>query len=773
MSNIQRTFSGDLSTTIALKIYQTLQNARGDANDERETAEKEAEKLGIDPELSRGEFFGDALKYRMTPRFLREKKFGDRFNYPDYFARGQSSQDPLMGVPAHLRGLPEYQQLASEQEKKFRAKNPVINKPIPTSSPTSEKPVKVKDPKLGVLLTAAVEAINNNFNTLSEKLDDTQTAVIQTNEGIFGTIKQLEHNSDMLETKLDSIIDILREQNNLANIKKDEKQIQSREREQEQELDFSGTREILDPGEDKNDVMQLDLLGDISDADAGEQSNPIPYNDLGIGFERGGIASGPDSGYLAKLHGDELIIPLDNNYTQGEPSAIDGKVRPKPQQSMMPQVAERGIMPKAVNASSPKEQPFTQNLFQTVLAAEPQYTPDLAEKTKDLRKVMELPIKATGIVTMSLLQKSLDGMGSLAAGIGDQLREISAPIASAFGVRDTITTNLIRESETQAQEQNRRNIVTETEEPEEQNWFQKLLGLINPRGRGGYGRRGSGGPGKVQRISNNYGTGGPSGLARGLKGSRVGFTGMNFDGFMAMMQGKPYIPSSKPQILGHGAYSAPTLSGAQRYSGGRGSLGGFQRPGGVVNSIVPGGAPSINFIEPQSRVNPTTFNKGRDLATKLQKGAYPNSSRANTFRTQIRTGGVKPPVRGVPKITHPFLMLADMIINDLISPEPTAIYDQMTGPNAMYNDPRLSKEEREKLIMQLNPPTTTFGGRSSIVDMSSRMQSLERLDKNLGTIDPIVINSTDVVEETNDTSASRIGAKGDPGLSILYPSVHN
>ena len=75
--------------------------------------------------------------------------------------------------------------------------------------------------------------------------------------------------------------------------------------------------------------------------------------------------------------------------------------------------------------------------------------------------------------------------------------------------------------------------------------------------------------------------------------------------------------------------------------------------------------------------------------------------------------------------------------------------------------------------MQLNPPTTTTGGRSSIVDMSSRMQSLERLDKNLGTIDPIVINSTDVVEETNDTSASRIGAKGDPGLNILYPSVHN
>ena len=48
--------------------------------------------------------------------------------------------------------------------------------------------------------------------------------------------------------------------------------------------------------------------------------------------ETGGIISGPDSGYLAKLHGNEMVIPLDNNYTQGEPSAVDGKVRPKPQQ---------------------------------------------------------------------------------------------------------------------------------------------------------------------------------------------------------------------------------------------------------------------------------------------------------------------------------------------------------------------------------------------------------------------------------------------------------
>ena len=47
--------------------------------------------------------------------------------------------------------------------------------------------------------------------------------------------------------------------------------------------------------------------------------------------ERGAVFSGPDSGYKVPgltLHGDEAIVPvIDNNYTQGEPSAVDGKVK--------------------------------------------------------------------------------------------------------------------------------------------------------------------------------------------------------------------------------------------------------------------------------------------------------------------------------------------------------------------------------------------------------------------------------------------------------------
>ena len=134
-----------------------------------------------------------------------------------------------MGVPVHLRKLPEYQQLANPKEKAFNQSSYLTGKNVPSnvqSTTTTEKPVKVNDKKLGVFLAQVIKAINANITSLSERLDETQTDVIATREGLFGTIKQLEQNSDLLETKLDAIIDALRDQNNFAKQQKDEEQVQ-------------------------------------------------------------------------------------------------------------------------------------------------------------------------------------------------------------------------------------------------------------------------------------------------------------------------------------------------------------------------------------------------------------------------------------------------------------------------------------------------------------------------------------------------------------------
>lgn len=768
MANISKTYSGDLTGFIAGKIFDIISDARL----EKSKAQEEADKYGVDVNFTPGEFTARSARNDLIKNTLGSK-FVPKTKYPDLLARGQATSDPLMGTPAHLRKLPEYQQLASEEEKKFRSNTKTVpsRKPSESSSSsgitsTTGDPVKVKDQKLGVFLAAVVKSLNANIASINSRIDETESNVIQAKEGIFGTIKQLEQNSDLLETKLDAIIDALREQNLNAKVSEDNIETQKREGELENELDLSGIERIARPDEKPSENIQLNLLEDIKESanDRDEQLS-LPFAGGQEGFERGGIASGPDSGYLAKLHGDEMIIPLDNNFTQGEPSAIDGKVARKPNIGM--QQYERGTNTKDISFN---EFPQTTNMNLGILpqtASIDGKLPDIAEMGRDLTKAMEFTLQSTGIMNMTAMTDAISSMGGLAGEAKEQLTQIISPLAAHFGVSNRIAASMVRSksAERQADKRKEKTKSFSTQSPGRAWW--DPLGLFTGRERN---PGGSGGGTRVERHSTTYrGTGGPSGLARGLKGSRVGFTGMNFDGFMAMMQGKPYIPSSKPQILGKGAYSAPTLSGAQRYAGGRGSLGGAQRPGGVVNSIVPGGAPRINFLEPQAKVNPATFNKGRDLATRLQGGAYPNSSRANTFRTQIRTGGVKVPPKMPPKISHPFVMLADMIINDLISPQPVSTYDQVTGPNAAYNNPKLSEEQRRVLFESVHGPQDS-NKKTDAVNMQSQDLVLSKFIKQNNQLEPIVINNQTGEDGSPDIPLSHITNMGDPGLSLLYPA---
>lgn len=177
---------------------------------------------------------------------------------------------------------------------------------------------------------------------------------------------------------------------------------------------------------------------------------------------------------------------------------------------------------------------------------------------------------------------------------------------------------------------------------------------------------------------------------RGLstRGVQAGFTGMNKEGFDAIMGGDKFrLGRFKPQILGRGAYSAPTMKGAQRYAGTSGSLGGRQTAGGVVKSIVPGGARRINFLEPQAAVAPKTFDKGKVLADKLLSGAYSNSPLANKLRAQLISGVAKTGI-GLTKLFGKAVgILNAPVVGDMLFPEGAGNYSQVSGPNAYYNAP--------------------------------------------------------------------------------------
>jgi len=770
MANFSPTFSGDFSSFLVGKIFDII----SDAKSERAKADKEAAKYGVDVDFTPGEFTARSARNSLIESTLG-RRFVPQTRYPDLLARGQFSSDPLMGTPANVRKLPEYQQLANPQERLFNNSSYITGKNIPssgtrgTTSTTGEKPVKVKDEKLGGYLAAVIKALNANIASINERLDDTEQGVIEAKEGVFGTIKQLEQNSDLLETKLDSIIDALRQQNLLAKTQEDQSEVQRREDETEVEKDLSGTERLIQPDEKKEDTIQLNLLEDIQDAaEKRDEQLSLPLIGGQEGFERGGIVSGPDSGYYTKLHGDEMIVPLDNNYTQGESSAIDGKVAPKPKTPVVPKYEMGTKSPITSDTPLPSMGP---KIFEKSAAVDNKL-PDLMEMGGELQKAMEFPVKAAGIITMNVMQEAVSNMGGLAGGVAQQLKQVSSPLAAAFGVSNTITNSLIRgksvEKETGARKKKTQRYTTDKRR---RAWWDPL-GLFTGEG-GGY-RKGSGGGTRIERYSNDYG-GGARGLARGTR-ARVGFTGMNSQGFNAMMQGQNYVPSSKPQILGQGAYSAPTLRGAERYAGTSGSLGGRQTPGGVVRSIVPANAPRINFLEPQAKTTPEMFNKGRDLATKLMDPNYrPNSATANRLRTQMRTGGVRPPVpRGgvsAKALMNPVQLFLELVWNELTNPQAAGAYDQVTGPNAMYNNPKLSEERRRSLFESVHGPGT-FGQKAAIVNMESQGQALSKFNKQRTSPDPIVINNQTVEDTSVDLQQSHISNMGDPGFSSLYPSPY-
>ena len=142
--------------------------------------------------------------------------------------------------------------------------------------------------------------------------------------------------------------------------------------------------------------------------------------------------------------------------------------------------------------------------------------------------------------------------------------------------------------------------------------------------------------------------GAPKGLSsRGLKTSA---TGVNKAGFDALTSGAKFRQSSKPQILGRGAYQAPKVGrvgklrqggsfGASSYAGSQGSLGGAQQPGGVIASLTPKGAWRLPIIEPQRKVSPKTFDRGAQIVRDIQGGKYTRSAKARQIQQQLKQTG--------------------------------------------------------------------------------------------------------------------------------------
>ena len=519
MAALQKTYSGDLSTSIAKQLWI----ARNIAKAAKEDATDVAKAYGVDPMFRRGEFLSRALQMRATqnlPKRFQRQMPSVTMGDPSYLARGQSIADPLMGTPAHLRNLPEYQQFASPSERKFKGSNTVPNIPkvpgIPRTNNTApkQKGTVVKDQQLGNFLAAVALSLSSSFNSINKKLDESTEGITSAKDGIDNTYKKLEQHSDSLENKLDDIIEALRFSNRQDKEKKDDRQAQTKIAQQKEKVDLSNTNRILMQDMDRQEIRDLqseNIQDQIRDDQAGSQIPSDPWmeddtDDLPQ-LSEGGIVSGPDSGYLAVLHGDEAVIPLDNNYTQGQPSAVGDQPI-----SQMPMMAERGI-PVGDNPSSMKPS-FKPSLNINNNA------PSLGKKSvssgmgQDLAKAIQLPIKAAGIVTMGLMGKALQET-NLPPNVVSHLKSITAPIAGIFGVSDVLSGGLSEQMSSDYQRSQERQDVLSANRGREGR-ERGVLGRIKEFlfGTGG-GYRGTGGNTYINNRST--GTGGGTAIAWGKK----------------------------------------------------------------------------------------------------------------------------------------------------------------------------------------------------------------------------------------------------------------
>ena len=486
MASLIKTYKGDLTTFIAGKIWEFVKNRAKKGSEDIED-EEPTKQSGQPSSVSsvtsivpvRG---GEIVKSQNQDS--RISNLTDLINHPN---------TPATEREAARAALKRVTRRTPQFERGFFPKN-------------FNSGIKVRDEKLGVFLEKLAVSLSSSFNSINEKLNETDDGITATKDGIDKTYKKLEQNSDSLESKLDAIIEALRYSGDIEKQKRDQREAAAKIAKQREDIDLSNTNRILMQDMDRQEVRDLqrenladDIADDASNNFQGETVDPM---DNLPQLAEGGIVSGPDSGYLAVLHGDEAVIPLDNNYTQGEPSAVGDKPI-----SQMPMMAERGITP-GDNPSSMKPK-FTVN--------SPVSSPTLnfggMGSGEDLAKAIQLPAKAAGLVTMGIMGNVMK-QALLPPGIIGHLQTLTSPIARAFGIPDLMAANQKEKSEQEyAQSQERQEVLDAKRGKlgRERGILGKIKDFLFGSGGGGMTYRGTGGNTYVNNRTSGtggYGVGG-------------------------------------------------------------------------------------------------------------------------------------------------------------------------------------------------------------------------------------------------------------------------
>ena len=442
-------------------VISRIIEARQLAEDERKYAEAQADKYQTSLEeagVKRGDFFKKALRWKFGGEFKQKKlsqlntwkKRGDLLKSA---ATGKSGRNKLNKIERSQALFDMFK--ASDKPKTFRDKfKPLYEGFVddPAVKPKSElvKPGTAKKIQKAITtrsnkrvskedildsLAGITQAIEKVAQSISEKNKIVSDQMIHSSvlQGMIHA--ELKSNGDSLDDKLQKIINAISNQTQYQTKAVSKAKSRDAENKLEAQKDAASVASFddLTTKEDESKVPERPMGGYPDLSQMGHAGMDVSH--LVPKAEQGAILSGPDSGYLAELHGNEMVVPLDNNYTQGEPSAVDGKVRPKPTDNI--QKFEMGTN-KSPISSSPITSKFGFNTAKNQMGIAGGGTTQQSKMTQSMVDVMSLPMMAAGGTILAATTKYMQSLGGEGANISPEIQRVSRPIAKTFGLPPSI-----------------------------------------------------------------------------------------------------------------------------------------------------------------------------------------------------------------------------------------------------------------------------------------------------------------------------------------------
>ena len=480
MAALTKTYSGDLTSAIADQIGNRIGAAAEDAHNERLFWEEHIKRENLktpdrpfDPQFRKqyeflghkiggGDFFGSALKHQFTPNPMG--LLGKRFHKPFYgevapqlhlkdqstpFASPIKTPKPTSAViQAKLAGQPfanvgvgapiKYQKPLTFGNQNVKSQTPLTKAPTTgMSSSRQDKPIVVKDQKLGKFLGAVSLSLSASMISMGQKLDEADEGIITVKDSIDGTIKNLEYTSTTLEDKLDKIIAALRDQVSFTKEKVEDAKVARKADEIRIQNQMYEGEVLWKKEQDRSEFEAMDARDEAEDEERLKKDKPMIEDPWGVDpemrAEEGGIFTGPTTGYPVILDGTEAVIPINNDKFK------DG----------VPKNKQSGLTTNVrSNVNLTRSESYPSTLLESLVTRESGTDTEIEKITDSLAKTIEIPAKVSGMVTMSMLSNALVGMGGLTAGITNQVRTLLLPVANSFGIPTPQVTNVLSSIET-------------------------------------------------------------------------------------------------------------------------------------------------------------------------------------------------------------------------------------------------------------------------------------------------------------------------------------